>query len=59
MMNFLFGSHGDPKAKENGQTGDNALKDFDPNEESLSEGSEYADDALRMVEQPFEEGSKD
>ena len=54
-MSFLFGSHRDPKAKEQEQTGDKVLKDFDPNEESLSEGSEYADDALRMVEQPFDE----
>lgn len=53
-MNFLFGSHVDPKAEENVQTGDKVSKDFDPNEESLSEGSEYADDALRMVEQPFD-----
>jgi len=55
MMSFLFGSHGEPKTKEDGHTGDEASKDFDPNEESLSEGGEYADDALRMTEQPFGE----
>lgn len=54
-MSFLFGSHGEPKTKEDGHTGDEASKDFDPNEESLSEGGEYADDALRMTEQPFGE----
>jgi len=53
MNNFLTGFYSDPKTKESGQTDEGALKDFDPNEESLTEGSEYADDALRMVDQPF------
>lgn len=54
-MNFLFRSHGDHKAKEDGHADHEVSKDFDPNEESLSEGGEYADDALRMTEQPFGE----
>jgi hypothetical protein len=53
MKDFLFGSFADPKTKENGQTNEEILKNFDPNEESLSEGGEYMDDALRMVEQPL------
>jgi hypothetical protein len=53
MNNFLLGSVFDPKTTDNGQDGDETLKDFDPNEESLTEGSEYMDDDLRMVEQPF------
>lgn len=55
MSNFLIGSYSDPKTKENEQTNEEALKEFDPNEESLSEGDEYVDDALRMVEQPLDE----
>ena len=51
MNNFLFGSVLDPKTT--GQDGEGGIKDFDPNEESLTEGGEYMDDALRMVEQPF------
>lgn len=54
-MSFLFGSRGDHKTTEDRHTGDEVSKDFDPNEESLSEGGEYADDALRMTEQPFGE----
>jgi len=53
MKDFLFGSFADPKTKENGQTDEESLKNFDPNRESSSEGGEYMDDALRMVEQPF------
>ena len=53
MNNFLFGSVSDPKTTANGQNGEGEIKDFDPNEESLTEGGEYMDDALRMVEQPF------
>lgn len=53
MINFLFGSVLDPKTTDNGQDGEETVKDFDPNEESLTEGGEYMDDALRMVEQPF------
>ena len=55
MSNFLIGSYSDPKTKESEQTNEEALKEFDPNEESLNEGSEYVDDALRMVEQPLDE----
>jgi len=54
MNHFFFRSHADPKIKENEPNGEGILKDFDPNEESLSEGGEYMDDALRMVEQPFD-----
>ena len=54
MKDFLFGSHADPKTKENEPVSEEILNDFDPNEESLSEGGEYLDDALRMVEQPFD-----
>ena len=54
MKDFLFGSYADPKTKQNGQTDEEILKKFDPNEESLSEGGEYMDDGLRMVEQPFD-----
>ncbi|SDP90645.1 hypothetical protein SAMN05428975_3462 [Mucilaginibacter sp. OK268] len=54
MKNFLFGSVLDPKTLDNGQDGKETTKDFDPNEESLTEGGEYMDDALRMVEQPFQ-----
>ena len=54
MKDFLFGSYADPKTNPNGQTDEEILKIFDPNEESLSEGGEYMDDALRMVEQPFD-----
>jgi hypothetical protein len=54
MKDFLFGSFADPKTKENGQTDEEILQNFDPNEESSSEGGEYMDDALRMVEQPFD-----
>ena len=53
MNNFLFGSGLDPKTKDNGQDGEERIEDFDPNEESLIQGGEYMDDALRMVEQPF------
>jgi len=53
MKDFLFGSHADPETKENGQADEEIVRDFDPNEESLDEGGEYMDDALRMVEQPF------
>lgn len=52
-MNFLFGVHADPNNKEKEQLSEEALNDFHPNEESSSEGDEYMDDALRMVEQPF------
>jgi hypothetical protein len=54
MKAFLFGSFADPKTKENGQTDEEILQNFDPNEESSSEGGEYMDDALRMVEQPLD-----
>jgi hypothetical protein len=54
MKDFLFGSYANPKTNQNGQTDEEILKNFDPNEESLSEGGEYMDDALRMVEQPFD-----
>jgi hypothetical protein len=53
MNNFLFGPVLDPKTTDNGQAGEETVKIFDPNEESLTEGGEYMDDALRMVEQPF------
>lgn len=53
MNNFLSGLILDPKTTDNGQAGEETIKDFDPNEESLTEGGEYMDDALRMVEQPF------
>jgi hypothetical protein len=53
MNNFLFGPVLDPKTTDSGQAGEETIKDFDPNEESLTEGGEYMDDALRMVEQPF------
>ena len=52
MKDFLFGPYLDPKTRESGKTDE---EDFDPNEESLSKGGEYMDDALRMVEQPLEE----
>jgi hypothetical protein len=54
MNNFLIGFYSDPKTKENGQTDEEESRDFEPNEESLSEGSEYVDDALRMVDQPLD-----
>ena len=57
MNNFLFGPVLDPKTTANGQDCEETTKDFDPNEESLSEGGEYIDDALRMVEQPFNPGT--
>jgi hypothetical protein len=50
MENFSFRSHLEPK--ETNQA-DEETFEYDPNEESLTEGSEYADDSLRMVEQPF------
>jgi hypothetical protein len=53
MNNFLSGPVSGPKTTDNGQDGEETIKDFDPNEESLTEGGEYMDDALRMVEQPF------
>jgi hypothetical protein len=53
MNNFLFGSGLDPKTTDNGRDGEERIEDFDPNEESLTQGEEYMDDALRMVEQPF------
>ncbi|HEY9195703.1 MAG TPA: hypothetical protein VIM77_05540 [Mucilaginibacter sp.] len=55
MKFFFLGSHADPDTSENGQNGEEMLNDFDPNEESSNEGGEYMDDALRMVEQPFDE----
>jgi hypothetical protein len=55
MEHLLFGSHGDPR--ENGQSEEEGFE-FDPNEESLTEGSEFADDSLRMVEQPFHQNGK-
>jgi hypothetical protein len=54
MKNLLFGPYADPKTKDNGQNNEETLKDFDPNEESLSDGGEYVDDALRMVDQPLD-----
>ena len=54
MEHSFFSSHRDPK--EGGQS-DEETFEFDPNEESLSEGSEFADDSLRMVEQPFHQKS--
>lgn len=51
MEHLLFRSQADPK--ETNQA-DEETFEFDPNEEALTEGSEYADDALRMVEQPYE-----
>ena len=54
MKDFLFGSYSDPKTKNDGQNDEEILKDFDPNEESLSEGGEYVDNALRMVDQPLD-----
>lgn len=53
MNDLLFGTLLDPKTAENGPTVEETLKDFDPIEESLTEGGEYMDDGLRMVEQPF------
>jgi hypothetical protein len=53
MEHFLFGSPSDPGEKETDQQDDETFT-FDPNEESLTEGGEYADDSLRMVEQPYE-----
>ena len=53
MNNLLFGYVLDPKTTANGQDSEGEIKDFDPNEESLTEGGEYIDDALRMIEQPF------
>jgi len=53
MKDFLLGSYSAPKTKRNGRTDEEILKGFDPSEGSLSEGGEYMDDALRMVEQPF------
>ena len=55
MNDLLFGSYADPKTKENEPIGEEIVKEFDPNEESLTEGGEYMDDALRMVEQPLDE----
>jgi hypothetical protein len=55
MEHLVFGSHGDPS--ENGQSEEDGFE-FDPNEESLTEGSEFADDSLRMVEQPFHQNGK-
>ncbi|MBS1530108.1 MAG: hypothetical protein JSU01_07370 [Bacteroidetes bacterium] len=55
MNDFLFGSYLDPKTKASGQINEGILKEFDPNKESLSEGSEYVDDSLRMIEQPLDE----
>lgn len=52
MENWLFGSHGGPR-KEVNQSDEVPSEEFDPNEESLSEGGEYMDDSLRMVEQPL------
>ena len=57
MINFLFGTHADPGNKEKEQSSDETLNDFHPNEESLSEGDEYVDDSLRMVEQPFRQNN--
>jgi hypothetical protein len=51
MKDFLIGSVADPKTKDSGL---NDEENFDPNEESLSEGGEYMDDALRMVDQPLD-----
>jgi hypothetical protein len=54
IENWLFGSHSDPH-KKGDQSGENASEDYDPNEESFSEGGEYMDDSLRMVEQPLQD----
>lgn len=54
MENWLFGSHGDPNKKDD-HSRDASSEDFDPNEESFSEGGEYMDDSLRMVEQPLQD----
>jgi hypothetical protein len=53
MKDFLFGPFAGPKTQDSGQTNEEMSDDFDPNEESLSEGGEYMDDSLRMVEQPL------
>jgi hypothetical protein len=58
MMNFLFGPHAGPGNQEKEQLSEGAPEDFHPNEESSSEGDEYLDDALRMVEQPFDQNGK-
>jgi hypothetical protein len=50
---LLFGSHGDPHKKDD-QSGEMASENYDPNEESFSEGGEYMDDSLRMIEQPLQ-----
>ena len=57
MMNFLFGPHTDPNNKEKEHSSEESLQSFHPNEESLSEGDECIDDALRMVEQPFRQNN--
>ena len=57
MNNFLFGPHVDPNNKEKEKSPEEMLHDFHPNEESFSEGDEYMDDAIRMVEQPFRQNS--
>jgi hypothetical protein len=53
MNDLLFEPSSDSKTDESRQTGDEGK--FDPNKKSLSEGSEFVDDALRMVEQPLSE----
>jgi len=55
MNDILFGLYTGPETKENEPAFEERLKEFDPNEGSLSEGGEYMDDALRMVEQPLME----
>lgn len=56
MNYFLFGSHADPGHRDQKSIEQAADNDADPNfDESFSQGGEYLDDSLRMVEQPFGE----
>jgi len=57
MNYFFFGPHADPGNKDQKSASEPIDTDADPNfDESFSQGGEYLDDSLRMVEQPFEDG---
>ena len=53
-MNLLFfGSYADSTHNETGESPEHIEHDVHPHDDSLDEGDEYVDDALRMHEQPF------
>lgn len=56
MKSFNLFIHHDPGNKNTEPLEEEMVNEGDPNfDESTTQGGEYLDDSLRMVEQPFEE----